>query len=81
MHRSRLSSFVIDCKTDEVAEAAEFWSAALGRKIKPTLVGDGGADRTAVLRHQSAARAAGRQRQRVAPRRGVRGLATAGLAR
>ena len=35
MHRSRLSSFVIDCKGDQVQQAAEFWSAALGRKIKP----------------------------------------------
>lgn len=35
MHRSRLSTFVIDCPTDDVEKAARFWSRALGRKIKP----------------------------------------------
>lgn len=35
MHRSRLSSFVIDCKTDDLDAAARFWSAALGRRVKP----------------------------------------------
>jgi hypothetical protein len=35
MHRSRLSTFVIDCKGEDVAKAAEFWSKALGRAIKP----------------------------------------------
>ena len=34
MHHSRLSTFVIDCKTKDVGEAARFWSAALGRKVK-----------------------------------------------
>ncbi|HEY5935303.1 MAG TPA: VOC family protein [Kofleriaceae bacterium] len=34
MHRSRLSTFVIDCKGSEVDAAAEFWSKALGRPIK-----------------------------------------------
>lgn len=34
MHHSRLSSFIIDCKTDDLAEAARFWSAALGRPVK-----------------------------------------------
>ena len=33
MHRSRLSTFVIDCQTTDVDEAARFWSAALGRPI------------------------------------------------
>jgi hypothetical protein len=33
MHRSRLSTFVIDCQTSDVDEAARFWSAALGRPI------------------------------------------------
>ena len=36
MHRSRLSTFVIDCKTKDVEEAARFWSAALGRKVMST---------------------------------------------
>jgi hypothetical protein len=33
MHRSRLSTFVIDCKSDDVVDAAEFWSQALGRPV------------------------------------------------
>lgn len=33
MHRSRLSTFVIDCQSDDVEEAARFWSAALGRAV------------------------------------------------
>ena len=37
MHHSRLSTFVIDCRTEDVAEAARFWSAALGRKVKDTV--------------------------------------------
>lgn len=35
MHRSRLSTFVIDCQTDDVDAAASFWSRALGRKAGP----------------------------------------------
>jgi predicted enzyme related to lactoylglutathione lyase len=35
MHRSRLSTFVIDCKVDDLEIAAEFWSKALGRAVKP----------------------------------------------
>ncbi len=31
MHKSRLSTFVIDCKDPDAGKAAEFWSAALGR--------------------------------------------------
>ena len=30
MHHSRLSGFVIDCRSDDLDEAARFWSAALG---------------------------------------------------
>ncbi len=37
MHRSRLSTFVIDCRTQDLAAAARFWSAALGRKVKDTV--------------------------------------------
>ena len=33
MHRSRLSTFVIDCRGPDVDEAARFWSAALGRRV------------------------------------------------
>ena len=32
MHRSRLAGFIIDCQTDSLEEAADFWSAALGYK-------------------------------------------------
>ena len=30
MHRSRLAGFIIDCDTDDLDAAAEFWGAALG---------------------------------------------------
>jgi len=30
MHRSKLAGFIIDCHTDRPAEAARFWSSALG---------------------------------------------------
>ena len=32
MHRSRLAGFIIDCQTDDLEGAADFWSAALGYK-------------------------------------------------
>lgn len=35
MHRSKLSTFVIDCKTDDMPAAARFWSAALRREVAP----------------------------------------------
>lgn len=35
MHRSRLAGFIIDCKTDNLEQAAQFWSAALGYTLKP----------------------------------------------
>ena len=34
MHKSKLAGFIIDCKTDELQQAAEFWSAALGMKLQ-----------------------------------------------
>jgi len=34
MHRSRLSTFVLDCQGGDVERATEFWSEALGRKAK-----------------------------------------------
>jgi predicted enzyme related to lactoylglutathione lyase len=40
MHRSRLSTFVIDCKVDDLDAAAQFWSKALGRDIHPPDPGD-----------------------------------------
>jgi hypothetical protein len=30
MHKSMLSGFIIDCRTDDLKSAASFWSAALG---------------------------------------------------
>lgn len=35
MHRSRLAGFIIDCKTGDLEDAAQFWSAALGVPLKP----------------------------------------------
>ena len=32
MHKSQLAGFIIDCKTDDVDAAADFWAAALGFK-------------------------------------------------
>ena len=34
MHHSRLGSIIIDCQTDDLEAAAEFWSAALGRPLR-----------------------------------------------
>ena len=36
MHRSRFAGIIIDCKTDDLEAAADFWSAALGYPIHPT---------------------------------------------
>lgn len=35
MHKSRLAGFIIDCRTDDLEKAAQFWSAALGYGLKP----------------------------------------------
>jgi len=35
MHKSRLAGFIIDCKTSNLEEAAQFWSAALGYPLRP----------------------------------------------
>jgi predicted enzyme related to lactoylglutathione lyase len=34
MHKSRLSGFIIDCNTDDLDAAAEFWGKALGAPAK-----------------------------------------------
>lgn len=34
MHKSRLAGFIIDCKTEDLEGAANFWSAALGYPLK-----------------------------------------------
>lgn len=36
MHKSRLSTFVIDCETPDIEAAGRFWSAALGRTASRT---------------------------------------------
>lgn len=36
MHRSRLAGYIIDCQTDNLEEAADFWSAALGYERQET---------------------------------------------
>jgi hypothetical protein len=35
MHKSRLSSLVIDCENADLPAAVQFWSQALGRAAKP----------------------------------------------
>jgi predicted enzyme related to lactoylglutathione lyase len=30
MHKSKLAGFIIDCRTDDLAAAADFWASALG---------------------------------------------------
>ena len=41
-HRSRLSTLVIDCRVDHLAESTAFWSQALGRAIASAdMDGDG----------------------------------------
>jgi glyoxalase superfamily protein len=42
MHKSRLAGFIIDCKTDDVKSAAEFWGEALGmaRRALPGAEGE-----------------------------------------
>ena len=34
MHKSRLAGFIIDCKTSDLEQAAQFWSAALGYPLR-----------------------------------------------
>jgi predicted enzyme related to lactoylglutathione lyase len=36
MHRSQLGGFIIDCQTEDLKVAAEFWGAALGLRIRPS---------------------------------------------
>ena len=35
MHRSRINGILIDCKVDDIGEAARFWAGALGREVDP----------------------------------------------
>jgi len=41
MHKSRLAGFIIDCKTDDLKSAANFWGDALGMEVR-ALPGDEG---------------------------------------
>lgn len=34
MHKSRLAGFIIDCKTDNLQGAADFWGEALGMEVR-----------------------------------------------
>ena len=34
MHKSQLAGFIIDCRTDDLPRAAEFWGAALGMPVR-----------------------------------------------
>ena len=34
MHKSKLGGFIIDCRTDDLDAAADFWSGALGMPIR-----------------------------------------------
>lgn len=36
MHRSRFAGVIIDCETDDLTSAADFWSQALGYEVKPS---------------------------------------------
>ena len=34
MHKSKLGGFIIDCRTEDLGAAADFWGAALGMPVK-----------------------------------------------
>jgi predicted enzyme related to lactoylglutathione lyase len=34
MHKSKLGGFIIDCRTDDLGAAADFWGAALGMPVR-----------------------------------------------
>ncbi len=34
MHKSQLAGLILDCETNDLAAAAEFWAAALGAPVK-----------------------------------------------
>jgi predicted enzyme related to lactoylglutathione lyase len=34
MHKSKLAGFIIDCRTTDLQAAAQFWSGALGMKVR-----------------------------------------------
>ena len=42
MHRSRINGLLIDCRTDDIDAAAQFWAGALGRPVLPDHPGSRG---------------------------------------
>jgi predicted enzyme related to lactoylglutathione lyase len=34
VHKSKLGGFIIDCRTDDLTQAADFWGAALGMPVR-----------------------------------------------
>jgi predicted enzyme related to lactoylglutathione lyase len=34
MHKSKLAGFIIDCQTDDLERAADFWAGALGMPVR-----------------------------------------------
>ncbi|HTT85209.1 MAG TPA: VOC family protein [Rhizomicrobium sp.] len=42
MHHSRINGVLIDCRTDNIDEAARFWAEALGRPLDPKHPGSRG---------------------------------------
>ena len=42
VHHSRLCAVIVDCKTDDIDEAARFWGAALGRPVDMNHAGSRG---------------------------------------
>jgi predicted enzyme related to lactoylglutathione lyase len=34
MHKSKLAGFIIDCQTDDLSQAADFWAGALGMPVR-----------------------------------------------
>lgn len=43
-HRSRLAGFIIDCNTDDLDAASDFWAQALGCRVADRDAGDATAD-------------------------------------
>jgi predicted enzyme related to lactoylglutathione lyase len=40
VHKSRLAGFIIDCHTDNLDQAAKFWSQALGYSLETSAAGE-----------------------------------------
>lgn len=41
MHHSQLAGFIIDCQTEDLASAANFWSRALGMELRALPAAEG----------------------------------------